>query len=689
MKPAKSRTQLDRINLVQAFAEYDTSLSDPTVFVHTPALTAASSWANSNCFFVGRRGTGKTTIARYVEGAHSKAILIRPELFSPSTSALPVESFYDAKQKPFRSLTAAFRRSLQAEVLFARIRADADRGTRRLNVDLSTEWDKYSDLDFDLRCVDYIDHLLEPLAAKDDARWLEEVKVAKVLSRAMDSMPEASHVRQTILIDAIDDSWDGSQLAVIYLTALMHAVLEVNTQTTGIRALTFIRENVFDRVREIDSEFARLETCVVGLDWTQNQLLEMVERRFNSSVTSKVALGGPTWDKFVEGGSESRKQVFDFCQRRPRDVVTYMRQALDLAQSARHQMIMLADLQAAQRQFSMSRLRDLGDEYQENYPQIALVLSRFYGLARRWTIRGLAGFLQRLLLDSQITQACKSWIWSVCDEQSFAQLLYSIGFLGHSQPARRGKRSQAPISRATIFRSLGPSDSTPPPIKASTDLVIHPSYWDALDLQDVLIQDFTEDSTFGVRGIQFELPESLEFEVYQEELRELLETIKGIERGKDHARKFEQCVGDVLRLCFFRPLANVEEQVRDVDGVVRRDWVAANRSSTGFWAMVRHRYDATQVVFECKNYDDLSASDFQQSSYYMNSAGGKFVVVIFRGEVKNHYYDHIKRVANGQDGLILLLNDRDLQVFVRQAINGKVKDDHIQDRFDRTVRMIS
>jgi hypothetical protein len=358
--------------------------------------------------------------------------------------------------------------------------------------------------------------------------------------------------------------------------------------------------------------------------------------------------------------------------------------ALDIAQSGRHEKIGLEDLEGARRQFSISRLRDLGDEYQENYPQLALVLSRFYGLAGRWTLRGLSGFLQRLLLDSQVTGACSTWVWGVSDEQSFAHLLYGIGFLGYADATGRSKSPRQPI-----FRSLGPTDSTPPPIRSGTDLVVHSSYWDALDLQDVLIQDFTEVSSFGKRGIQFELPESIEFDAYMNDLGLLLDRIRDCGLGVESASKFEECVGEVLKLCFFRSLANVEEQVREQDQVIRRDWVASNRGSAGFWEMVRQRYGAVQVVVECKNYADLAASDFHQAGYYMSNVGGKFVILVFRGEIKNHYFDHVKRLASKEDGLVLLLNDKDLQVFVRQAINGKVKDDHIQDRFDRTVRAIS
>jgi len=328
-------------------------------------------------------------------------------------------------------------------------------------------------------------------------------------------------------------------------------------------------------------------------------------------------------------------------------------------------------------------LKDLGDEYQENYPQIALLLGRFYGLGGRWTLPGISGFIDRLLIDDQIREGCSSWIYEYSDAGAFTQLLFNIGFIGYVQPSRRSG-----VTRQPLYRSLGPGDTTPPPVSTGTDLVVHSSYWDALDLQDVLIQDFTEATPFGRSGYLADLPESLDFEVYREQLRELLDELKTIPEGKSGATAFEDAVGAVLKLCFFRSLSNVESQVHEVDDVVRRDWVASNRG-TGFWEMIRQRYKAVQIIVECKNYGNLKASDFHQAAYYATNAGGKFVILVFRGEISSHYYQHVKRIASQNDGIVLMLNEKDLQVFVRQALNGKVKDEHLQDRFDRTVRAIS
>ena len=673
------RRTLEKVQLGQSFAEYDNLLAKSNVFVHTPALTAASDISNPHCFYVGRRGTGKTTITRFLQNQSHNVLLIRPEIFSPSSSLLDLEAFRVANQRPFRSLTSAFRRSLQDEVLLA-----AHESGLPLSgfASLAEEVDLYEDLDFDLRSITFIDELTGFLASNDDKAWVQTIKQPKLLSAEVFEYLEDVREPYTVLIDAIDESWDGGELAVIYLAAMMHACVEINSQDTNMRVLMFLRENIFERVRIIDSEFARLETCVVGLDWSEEQLLEMVERRLNACLTTKYSLGGETWDLFFEGKKQSRIAVFDFCQRRPRDVLTYCALALESAQAHKREQIALDDLHDARRRFSDSRLKDLGDEYQENYPQIAMVLARFYGLGMRWTLQGIAAFLEKLIQDRVVTSACASWIYRYNTPEQFVRLLYDIGFFGLVRSRRGGEPR-------VIYRSLGPRSTTPPAIDTSIDISIHPSYWDGLDLRDALVTDFGEGNEFGELGVARDFPGALDFEQYQASLDELNEALRTVEVGADCATYFESLVGQVIELCFFRILFNLEPQSRDHAGTVRRDWVASNRGESGFWEMVRHRHGASQVIFECKNYEHLDADDFHQAEYYMSDAAGKLVIVVFRGEIRNHYYDHIRKISSNRGGLVLLLNDKDLRVFVRQALNGKVKDSHLQDKYDRVVREIS
>jgi hypothetical protein len=483
-----------------------------------------------------------------------------------------------------------------------------------------------------------------------------------------------------LLIDRIDESWDGSDKAVILLMALMHACVELSASTKCVRPLLFLRENVFERVRLIDKEFARLETFVTSLGWSKELLVELVERRLNVPLIAKFPLHGPTWAAFFEDAARQSSQeiVFSYCQYRPRDVLVYCSFAIETAQSHLREKVFLEDLLTARRRFSDSRLKDLCDEYSENYTQLQLVLGRFYGLGSEFTVQGLDDFIKKLLVDEEIKRYCKSWIYKYSQPHLFIQLLYDIGFVGIKEDG------------LIHYRSLGPQSTTPPPIGMSTTVLVHPTYREALNLQNVLISSLDPRVALRESGVIGDLPGGIDISEYQTRLAELREQLKTIPEGDSHAEEFASLVGEILKLCFYRSLTNLEPKVGSVDGRVIRDWIAANHAQEGFWELIRQKYGATQIIFECKNYSDLQARDFHQISYYMNDTIGRFGIIVSRStEVKRHYGDHIKRIASEKNGMVLIFGERDLGIFLRQAVNGKSNESHLQEIYDRTVREVS
>lgn len=674
--PKLPRDAIRKINIGQSFAEYDAALDDPSIYVHTPALAAASDPASGKVFFVGRRGTGKTAIRRYCEINGGETKVIVPEIFSPSSTLQEVEILKNMKQKPFRSLVSAFRRALQIEVVSIWMESYTSRVMIPLEV--QQELDVFAGLDFDLRCLHAISRISGALADGDDERWLRENKVAKQVAEGLKKMWSHVLTTQTVLIDSIDDYWEGSDEGLVYLTAFMHACQEVSTQVPKARTILFLRENIFERVRALDTESSRIETAVVGMEWTERQLLEVVERRLNRNLTAKFDLRGGTWQAFFESPTDAWRSVLDYCQRRPRDVLIYTSNAVEAAQTAGHDRVWIEDVQQARRRFSDNRFRDLGDEYSENYPRISIVLSRFYGLGTAYTFGGVESFIRMLHNDPEVVRLCGSWLYENSSPEKFIRLLYDIGFVGI--------RSEG---KAPKFRALGPMDTSPPPVSDTTDIAIHRCYWDALDLQDRLVRDLSGKKGFGKIGIIEDLPGGLDPTEYADSVEMAISTLQDPPMGSAGATDFEEVVGDVLKLCFFRSLVNIEERVKNHNGRVVRDWIASNRATSGFWESVRARYDAVQIVWECKNYEDLHADDFHQLAYYMTDAGGRFVVLAFRGDMKPSYYEHMQRVITNSKGFILPLNTKDLMVFLRQALNGKIKEDHIQDRYDSVVRKLS
>ena len=341
----------------------------------------------------------------------------------------------------------------------------------------------------------------------------------------------------------------------------------------------------------MDNEFSRLETSVVFLDWTAEKLTEFVERRLVRPFTTKPPLG-EAWNYFFEDKDsfDSKKEIFTFCQHRPRDVLTYVSFALESAVSRGHQKISSDDVRSACERFSTSKLKDLADEFAENYPNIQLVLQLFYGLSTDYTIGAIEAFIQRLLVDPKIARYCKAWFYDIAAPHQFVGVFFLIGFFG----VKEGEEA--------VYKTAGGDNAFMPSLKPSTIVCIHPAYHAALHLRSMVLPNISDEMLLRVSGILEELPEGVPFEGYHQKLAGLLTRLDCTELGRNGASDFEEIVGEAIKLCFFRALTNVQPKSRTWNGVAIRDWIASNRAPGGFWEMVRNRYDATQVIWECKNY---------------------------------------------------------------------------------------
>jgi hypothetical protein len=672
---------LKKLSLGQSFAEYDKLLDRDNVYVETPGLRAALDDGQGKCFFVGRRGTGKTAVTLYLQKKlPNKVLLLLPQLLVPVGRFFDASIMQDVHQQPFKSLVSSFKRAILDQVL--RYWISRGRFSYRSNCPpaLARERNYIEDYDFDISLLAFSEESLEALSKNQDKEWLRCINRWKEVGEALDGFMESPSDKTIMVIDRIDESWDGSDKAVILLMAMMHACVELSTSCDCVRPLIFLRENVFERVRLIDKEFTRLETFVTSLDWTRELLVELVERRLNVPLIAKYALKGDTWRAFFEDGATQTSQdlVFGYCQYRPRDVLIYCSFAIETAQSKLREKVLIDDLLQARRRFSESRLKDLSDEYSDNLPQLQLVLGRFFGLGSEFTVKGIEDFVKKLLVDEEIKRRCASWIFQYTAPDVFIQLLFNIGFVGIRD------------EKFTYFRSLGSQATTPPAIGSGTIVIVHPTYRESLNLRDVLINSLDPSIPLAEGGLLPELPQGIGIDDYNLKVQRLRDQLKTLPSGDNHAEEFANLTGEAVRLCLFKSLTNVESKVRSVDGRVIRDWIAANRASEGFWEVIRQKYGATQIIFECKNYADLDASDFHQISYYMNDTIGRFAAMVFRGgEIKKHYYEHIRRIAAEKRGMVLFLTDRDLDILLRHALNGKSSEAHLQESYDRTVREVS
>ena len=575
---------LRKASVGQSFAEYDLIRLYPSLFVDTPAMRAAMDPNRPKSFFVGRRGTGKTAVTFYLQSRNSKnTILLIPQLLSAADQFIPTDWSPDVHQQPFKTLVCSFKRAILDEVLAVWFKQGLYRS--RSATAITREKNDVEQFEFDIRLLNFISEGFECLGTKPK-EWLRFISKAKQIADEMTAEATTQRHDFTVLIDRLDDSWNGSDKAVVLVMALMHACMEVNATVPCVQPLVFIRENVFEKVRSMDRESARLETAVVSLEWTREMLREFIERRLNRNLVAKPALGGPTWSAFFEQPStgSSEDEVFGYCQYRPRDVLIYVASALESAQAHLRWRISHEDLQVAKMKFSEGRLKDLSDEYDDNYPRLGIVLSKFYGLGTEYTVAAIDDFTKKLLLDDEIKDSCQSWIYAYSSPELLIKLLYKLGFAGL-------KRADS-----VVFKSSESTLAMMPIVAEDSIIVIHPTYVNALSLQDGLVNRIGDDVILRQSGIVGDLPESTSLGVYNAKLIALQAKLQNLGCGDEDAAEYEKVVEEVLRLCFFKALTNLQAKSRDVSGRVIRDIIAANYSSIAFWQMLRQQYGATQII---------------------------------------------------------------------------------------------
>jgi hypothetical protein len=243
---------LSSVDLGDAFAEHDKVLhkQPAVVFVRTPAIEVASTPSSSKCFFVGRRGTGKTAITFYLMTNQSRTTFqIHPQVFVPSGLADDVERLRDTRQRYFKSLVSCFKCAMQLEV--ARLWMQKYfLNPHKLGPALARQRNHIDDEDFDTRLLTFMDEIFTTLDRANDKQWVKQINRTKELANDMEKLVDKREVpRLTLLIDKIDEAWDGSDKAVVFLMGLMHACVELNATSAAVRPLLFLRENIFERVR--------------------------------------------------------------------------------------------------------------------------------------------------------------------------------------------------------------------------------------------------------------------------------------------------------------------------------------------------------------------------------------------------------------------------------------------------------
>lgn len=667
------RAEADRVMLERAFVE-------------TKDFLALAETDDFN-FVVGRRGTGKSALfgrltARILSRGDSLLCTLSPE----EHEAVDLNGLLARYGTDYVTLRRIAKLLWRAELLF-RVLASrhAHYKGSKLDCDFLISYSKKIEEEFGplaqitrtMILRRYEKDTIDPRNLP--ARIAADYHLDRVETTLSETLAKNA-VKAVVLCDRLDEGWLPDSISTAALGGLANAAASFIDKRSPIQVVLFIRDNMFRALSHIDSDFSRnIEGNTLRLSWSKESLFHFVAERLRVALNiTDTENDTKVWNRFAQRELRER-DGFETCLQstlyRPRDILVLLNAAYRVAGQDQRDSIIPLDIETSAHQISNDRLRDLLKEYDEVLPGLRL----FVDLFRARSARGRYGDLLALLGDA--LGACDfstraSADFSLLETPSaIFDALYGVGFIGIKDPV--GTSYQFCHDGAPTSGVLDPARET----------VVHPCYWKALGSSEVSLP---ESIVIEVND-EYDAKGTLTADFRAKRLGTVVSDLGLIPLGVDGQTDFENWVFRAIKLLFPGQLSNIQVKP-NADAVQRRDVVATNSASSGFWKRIHDDYRSRQVVFEMKNFEDMGPDEFRQASTYLTGEYGTFGILVTRsrGEgLSPVERGWVKEIYDTQSKLIMLIPATMLARALGKIRSPKKKtyaDEMLSKRMDTFIR---
>jgi len=611
-------------------AESDQSMLNST-FIETADYRTLIE-TSDKIVIVGRRGTGKSALTIQLEKSWKKednlvVLKISPEEHQTYGIRPKLAQFGDSFVKIRAGARLVWRYALMmeaAQLLQQKYKFPATTGYKGIEVRVQS-WmklrgsvlDKYSQTLKDVVSLDLSpEERISDLSVSLDLTNTENAFI---------SACEESDSRVAILIDRLDEGYEPDDSGIGLVDGLVQASIDLKTKTRCVRPVIFLRDNIFRSVQKNDPDYSRnIEGHVLRLHWDRETLFTFVTKRLRQAFEIDQESSVKIWNACAAGELKG-KAGFDHCLHltlyRPRDLLSLLNDSFYLAGKGGGSQIIFSHIQDTGRTISRNRLEDLKKEYEHIFPGLAQLIAAFHGGSPDRTVEDTVNLINGVLNKGSDDPKVAQSFFILDEAKTVIRSLYSVGFLG----VRDGSTG------AFVFCHDGRSPDRE--FSSPDRVLIHPCYWMALnsertDLDQKVAEEIHDEYDIEISS---ETPQ-----IRNNKIRKLINELNAIETGTQGATEFENWCHKAIRICFAKGLVHVELKANK-QANSRRDVVATNLGEGDAWRRIYEDYGTRQVTFEVKNYQGISAADYQQVQSYLTGDYGRLGFIITRDDSVDLY----------------------------------------------------
>jgi hypothetical protein len=357
---------------------------------------------------VGRKGAGKTAIFYGVREAHGNQrshlmLDLKPEghQFAKLREAIIIELSTGVQQ---HVLTAFWNYLLLMEIAHKIIYTEQqfayrDQGLRAAYDQVYEAYSAHSSAeteqgDFSERLLALVDDIVERRRSLGPANETGEVtrliykSDVRPLNDAIGRFASASRKEDIwLLFDNLDKGWpicDVKQEDIMIVSSLLDATRKLQRQFENrridLRAVVFVRNDIYEHL--ILNPADRGKDNPVILDWNDPEAFKQLLQRRISLSTDLHEPFEELWRLFFDShvrGEESFSYILNRTLMRPREVLRFVRDCINVAVNRRHERVTEDDILYAERSYSDDALVDVSLELKDVRPEFADAPYAFIG----------------------------------------------------------------------------------------------------------------------------------------------------------------------------------------------------------------------------------------------------------------------------------------------------------------------
>ncbi|WP_076882965.1 P-loop ATPase, Sll1717 family [Burkholderia pseudomallei] len=484
------------------------------------------------------------------------------------------------------------------------------------------KWEK-SGSNFISRLKATIKSNLSPNESPDDSisELASRLNVNSIVAE-IDNILSNANRKVMVIVDRLDEGYEPDDIGIGIVDGIIYGADDLRNKTKNIKSVLFLRDNIFRALQAADQDFTRnVEGSVLRLHWDTQELFYLVCRRlriaFNLHIESDIKL----WNSVTSNelhGREGFRTCVKLTLYRPRDLISLLNTAFHNARKQERHTLIPDDIHASAVHISSIRYDDLRKEYSSVFPGIGDITKAIGQRGPKFTLEEGIEAINQFALKIDLDREISMHMQILGGSEEVLKTLYGIGFVG--------------VEDETTGNYLFSHDGKKPErlFDANAHLLIHPCYWNALSISNDASSEVNSHDIFD----EYEITISSQVKEQRDiRIGRMISELNQIHLGLEDAAQFEDWCKRTIDLITSRKLTNIQLKPNG-NATSRRDIVATNNATEGFWRRIREDYQSRQVVFEVKNYERIGSEEYRQANSYLTNEYGRFAFIICRDKQK-------------------------------------------------------